>query len=88
MGHEQGGVKLLVNLYQVRLVSIGKLGFLTDLKQGQNISEIECNKKKTSNKQSSLELYFWTPCGLQKSPILYGSESKSGVDVLAQQVGI
>lgn len=32
MGHEQGGVKLLVNLYQVRLVSIGKLGFLTDLK--------------------------------------------------------
>lgn len=28
MGHEQGGVEQLVNLCQVRLVFIGKLGFI------------------------------------------------------------
>lgn len=31
LGHEQGGVEQSVNLYQVRLVFIGKLGFHADL---------------------------------------------------------
>lgn len=30
LGHEQGGVEQLVNLYQVRLVFIGNLGLHTD----------------------------------------------------------
>lgn len=45
MGLKQGGIDQLVNLYQVRLVFIGKSGFHTDLKVGTGHSRNRTQQK-------------------------------------------
>lgn len=82
MRYEQGGVKQLINLYQVRLIFIGKLDFHTDLtKVETRHSRNRVQKKKTwSKKFRTILLDFWWP---PKLAILDGAESESRVDVLA-----
>lgn len=54
MGHEQGGVEQLVNLYQVRLVFIGKSGFSYRLKVGTGHSRNRTQQKEDLEQREKL----------------------------------
>lgn len=85
MGHEQGGVEQLVNLYQVSFHWEVGFSYRLKVRTGHSRNRTQQKDLEQGEKFRTILLHSWWP---PKSAVLDGSEAEGGVDVLAQQVGI